>query len=1011
MQKSAAHWQRQCILYHSCAIAFFWFAVVSTANAQTDFARDIQPIFQKYCYACHGPEKQKSGYRLDMRSVALKGGDQGEAAILPKDAAKSPLFRFVSGEDEDMLMPPKDSGKPRLSADELKSIQVWLDEGAVWPDEYSGQKREPSSHWSLQPLAMPVVPTGTANAVDAFIREKLAEKKLTLSPEADRRTLIRRLSFDLLGLPPSPAEIDAFIADESPKAYETLVDRLLASLHYGERWGRHWLDIARYTESQGFEYDRLRENAWHYRDYVIQSFNDDKPYTQFMKEQIAGDVMEPVTKDGIIATSLLICGPWDQAGNAQSNKTQRAITREDELEDMIGVVGQSFLGLTINCARCHAHKFDPIPHEEYYRIKSVFEGVKHGERSIASDEESKSRSRLQKELERQVERASETMIRIESEGAKQAIAKRPAGSREPGPAPFAKWSFNGAANEVMPGELKGAAVIKKSEFESGFLHLPKAGSFFESAPLTKDIREKTLEAWVSLASLDQAGGAAISIESGNGHSFDAIVFGEQQPKKWMAGSEGFVRTQALEIPDETADPSTFIHVAIVYAADNSIALFRNGEPLGSPYTPKTSLQTFLAGDAHVLLGRRHTGGGRPWLTGGIKQAALYDRALSIQEVLSSFRAGGLSATKAEIMASLNEDQASSHSSALADLQRAKKSLADLKKLPVSYTGVRVQPPITKRLKRGDVNSPDEEVTPGALSAVFELEPDFGLASDSPEKERRLKFAEWLADARNPLPARVMANRVWHLHFGQGLVATPNDFGVSGDRPSHPELLEWLAVKFVESGWSVKALHRLIVQSATYRQSSGFNGSAASIDADNRILWRFAPRRLEAEAVRDAMLVASGQLNPVGGGPSFRPFTTTEFNATFYTPVDRSEPEFNRRTVYRINVNSGKDPLLDSFDCPDPSVKTPRRGVTTTPLQAIELMNNAFIQRQAGHLAERAMQSAKGDVILAIEAVYELAVGRKPTESEAKRAMVAAMERGLASVCWALFNSTEFIYVR
>ena len=771
MQKSAAHWQRQRTRYPYCAIAFFWLVVVSSANAQTDFARDIRPIFQKHCYACHGPEKQKSGYRLDMRAVAMKGGDQGETAILPKDAAKSPLFRYVSGEDEDMLMPPKDSGKPRISADELKSIQAWLDEGAVWPDEYSGQKREPSSHWSLQPLAMPAIPNGAGNAVDAFIREKLAEKKLTLSPEADRRTLIRRLSFDLLGLPPSPAEIDAFLTDESPKAYETLLDRLLASSHYGERWGRHWLDIARYTESQGFEYDRLRENAWHYRDYVIQSFNDDKPYTQFMKEQIAGDVMEPVTKEGIIATSLLICGPWDQAGSSQSNKTQRAITREDELEDMIGVVGQSFLGLTINCARCHAHKFDPIPHEEYYRIKSVFEGVKHGERSIASDEESKTRSQQQKELERQVERAN------------------------------------------------------------------------------------------------------------------------------------------------------------------------------------------------------------------------------------------------EIMTSLNAEQASSHSTALAELQRAKKSLADLKKLPVSYTGVRVQPPNTKRLKRGDVNSPDEEVTPGALSAVFELEPDFGLAADSPEKERRLKFADWLADARNPLPARVMANRVWHWHFGQGLVATPNDFGVSGERPSHPELLEWLAEKFVESGWSVKALHRLIVQSATYRQSSAFNNSAASIDADNRLLWRFAPRRLEAEAVRDAMLVASGQLNPVGGGPGFRPFTTTEFNATFYTPVDRSEPEFNRRTVYRINVNSGKDPLLDSFDCPDPSVKTPRRGVTTTPLQALELMNNAFIQRQASHLAERAMQSAKGDISLAIEAAYELVVGRKPSASEAKRAMVDAKERGLVSVCWALFNSTEFIYVR
>ncbi len=716
---------------HHLLVTFAWFlsCFTTTTKADVDFGRDVQPILQKHCYVCHGPKKQMNGYRLDVRDIAFKGGDFGEATIVPNDAAKSPLFRFVSSEDEESLMPPKDSGKPRLTSEELNTIKSWLDQGAVWPDEFSGHKRQPSSHWSLRPLVLPSLPIGTDRAIDSvtdsaidvFVREKLADKKLVPSPQADRITLIRRLSFDLIGLPPSPAEIDAFVGDTSPKAYETLVDRLLASSHYGERWGRHWLDIARFTESQGFEYDRLRDNAWHYRDYVIQSFNDDKPYRQFMKEQIAGDVMEPVTKEGIIATSLLVCGPWDQAGNAQSNQTQRAITREDELEDMIGVVGQSFLGLTINCARCHAHKFDPIPHDEYYRIKSVFEGVKHGERSIASDEESAMR--------------------------------------------------------------------------------------------------------------------------------------------------------------------------------------------------------------------------------------------------------------------------------------------------ISYVGVRVQPQVTKRLKRGDVTSPDEVVTPGALSAIFELEPDFGLAADSPEKERRLRFADWLSDARNPLPARVMANRIWHLHFGQGLVATPNDFGVSGERPSHPELLDWLAVKFIESSWSVKAMHRLIVHSVAYRQSSTFHDLSSAIDADNKLLWRFSPRRLEAEAVRDAMLVASGQLNPIGGGPSFRPFTTTDFNATFYTPVDRSEPEFNRRTVYRINVNSGKDPLLDSFDCPDPSVKTPRRSVTSTPLQALELMNNAFIQRQASHLAERAMQSANNDIGVAIDNAYRMALGRRPNQSEVERATTAAMERGLASVCWALFNSTEFIYVR
>jgi hypothetical protein len=338
-------------------------------------------------------------------------------------------------------------------------------------------------------------------------------------------------------------------------------------------------------------------------------------------------------------------------------------------------------------------------------------------------------------------------------------------------------------------------------------------------------------------------------------------------------------------------------------------------------------------------------------------------------------------------------------------------MADLQSTPKSYTGVRVQPEKTRRLKRGDVTMPAEEVQPGALSAIEGLEADFGLAADSLEKDRRIQFANWLCDDRNPLPARVMVNRVWHLHFGQGLVATPNDLGASGDPPSHPELLDWLAVKFIQSGWSVKALHRLIVNSNTYRQASDRNETAASIDGDNKLLWRFAPKRLEAEAIRDAMLFASGQLNPNGGGPSFRPFTTTEFNATFYTPVDRPEPEFNRRTVYRMNVNSGKDPLLDSFDCPDPSVKTPRRGVTTTPMQALELMNHSFIQRQATHLADRAMKTANHDQPQAIKTVYRLAIGRLPSELELQRANEAVQQRGLFSVCWALFNSTEFLYVR
>lgn len=870
-------------------------------------------------------------------------------------------------------------------------------------------------HWSFLPLQSPTVPAGD-NPVDAFVEAARRAKGLVPSPAAAPRELIRRVYFDLIGLPPAPEEVDAFEQDPSSERYAQLVERLLASPRYGERWGRHWLDLARYTESTGFEYDRLRDQAWPYRDYVIQSFNDDKPYDRFMQEQIAGDVLAPVTRDGIIATSLLVCGPYDQAGNAQANATQRAITREEELEDMLSVVGQTFLGLTINCARCHDHKFDPISQRDYYRVKAVFDGVKHGERPLETATDVTARTARMAALNRELAVADGAVAAIEKEGAQRAASGRTDTAREVGPEPYALWSFGGAeagraaASTVLVGQpMAGAAIV------AGQLRLPTAGAYFQTAPLARDLREKTLEAWVALADLEQGGGAAISIESADGSRFDALVFGERQAKKWVAGSEGYARTRDLDAPEENAPIGTMVQMVAVYRADNTIALYRNGEPYGQPYQPGGALQTFRAGDAHVVLGLRHKGGGRPWLTGAIQQAALYDRALSSREVAASFRAGGLGVPLAEILARLTDAQRAARAAALVRCQRVQSELAALQKpAPVAYAGTRVQPEPTHVFLRGDVKSPGEIVTPAALSSVVAASPEFGLAADAPEAERRRQFAGWLADPRNPLPARVMANRVWQWHFGQGLVATPSDLGVNGSRPTHPELLDWLAAKFVASGWSVKALHRLIVTSATYRQSANpaaTGAPALTVDADNQYLWRYQPRRLEAEAVRDAMLAVSGQLNLQPGGPSFRPFTTTDFNATFYHPFDRGDAEFNRRTVYRMNVNSGKEPLLDVLDCPDPSVKTPRRGVTTTPLQALGLMNSGFVQRQSVHLAERVRQGAPQDLPAAIQGAYRLVLGRRATHEEAQRALSVANERGLAHVCWALLNSSEFIYLR
>jgi hypothetical protein len=908
-------------------------------------------------------------------------------------------------------MPPKG---PRLSGAEVDRLRAWIDAGASWPPDAAAPAVR-SRHWSLQPLPSstavlasvpPAAPAGVA-PIDAFILAGLARQGLALAPPADRVTLIRRLSFDLTGLPPSPAAMDAFLADRSPRAYEDLVERLLASPHYGERWGRHWLDVVRYTESQGFEYDKLRPNAWHYRDYVIRSFNEDKPYDRFMREQIAGDVLEPVTSEGIVGASLLVCGPWDEAGSSQANLLQRSLTREEEMEDLVGTVGQTFLGLTLNCARCHSHKFDPIPLEEYYRVRSVFDGVKHGERSVLSADEARRVEERKAALERELAAAQAVAARLEAEGGRRAAARRQPGTELPGPAPAFLWSFTGGRQALPAGELQGGAVVS-----GGRLRLPTAGAFFQSAPLDRGIREKTLEAWVALDTLDQGGGAAISIEDETGRTFDAVVYGERQPRKWMAGSSGFQRTRDLAAPVETAPAGTLLHVAVVYRADHTIAVYRNGQPYGEPYKAG-SLPTYVAGQSRVLLGMRHTGGGRPFLTGEIQQAALHDRALEPHEVAASFRAAGLHVSRGEALASLTAAERSERAAALARMETLRGELKAIPAGAVSYAGRRQAPPPARVLLRGDLRSPGPVVAPAGLALIREPGPDFGLAPDAPEAQRRLQFAAWLSDPRHPLPARVMANRIWQFHFGQGLVATPNDFGTAGARPTHPALLDWLAATFIEDGWSVKALHRRIVNSATYRQSATPTSlaPAAARDADNTLLWRFPPRRLEAEAVRDAILAASGQLNPAVGGPSFQPFEILKFPANTYQPVDKIGPEYNRRTVYRMNVNSGKEPLLDTFDCPDPSVKTPRRGVTTTPLQALALMNNAFVQRQAGHLAARAAREAGGDPAGAVRLAHRLTLGREPTPQETRRALAAARERSLTNVCWVLLNSTEFLYVR
>jgi Protein of unknown function (DUF1553)/Protein of unknown function (DUF1549)/Concanavalin A-like lectin/glucanases superfamily len=894
----------------------------------------------------------------------------------------------------------------------VAAVVLALPAGAAEP------KRAGPDWWSLQPLVRPTPPAHSdlpadLNPIDAFVRSKLNDAKLRPAPAADKLTLIRRVTFDLTGLPPTPSEIDDYLSDSSPGAYEKLIDRLLASPAYGERWARHWLDVVRFSESHGFEYDRLRDHAWRYRDYVIQSLNTDKPYADFVRDQIAGDVLSPVTREGVIATGMLVAGPFDQAGQISASPTVRGKAREDELEDIIGTVSQTFLGVTLNCARCHDHKFDPYTARDYYRLKAVFDGVFPGDRPAYTPDELKLRDATAARLDRQLNEARSRIAVLEAAARTRVLSKRDPAAAERDSSlakPISRWNFDSDAKDsvgALHAELKGGATIIR-----GRLVVDGKKTFAETPPLSRDLTAKTLEAWVALPTLKQGGGGVISVQTLDGRMFDAIVFAERKPLRWIAGSESFIRTKELNAPDEIAKPDELVHVAITYAADGRIALYRNGRPYGESYVSEVSPRpvTFKAKEAQVVFGLRHTGGANADLHGEIEEARLYDAALTAQQVLASYRAGAERVSSAELRAAMTEGERKESATAEHDANRLEAELRILRRPDLAYAANPKQPGPTALLKRGDIEKPGDPVTPGSPAAVKGA-PAIDLAADSPEAERRRRFADWVVHPDNPLTWRVIANRVWQHHFGDGLVRTPNDFGLNGERPIHPELLDWLAARLRDSGGGLKALHRLIVTSATYRQSSAFDAKAAAIDADNRLLWRYSPRRVEAEAVRDAMLAASGKLNRATGGPSARPFRIENFNSAFYILFDEDRREFNCRAVYRMNVNSAKDPVLDVLDCPDPSVKTPRRNATTTPLQALTMMNNPFVDRMARSFADRVQFEAGKDVNSQVSLAYRLALGREPTRNEQDRAAKVAGDTGLRAVCWAIFNSSEFAYVK
>ncbi|MGV3723247.1 MAG: DUF1549 domain-containing protein, partial [Actinomycetota bacterium] len=550
------------------------------AAGEAALAGSARALFAKQCLLCHG-EKRSGGLDLRTRESALKGGAHGPASV-PGNPGRSLILRYLAA-DGPPQMPP---GKPLAAADR-ELVRKWIASGAAWPSGAGGG----GVWWSLRPLRRPASPVvklkGWARSpIDAFVLAKLEEKGLAPAPTADRPTLIRRLSFDLTGLPPTPDEVEMFSKDRSPQAYEKLVDRLLASPRYGERWARHWLDGARFAESQGFERDKIRDHAWRYRDWVIRAFNQDLPYDRFVQHQVAGDVLPDASRDSIIATGFLVAGPWDEVGNSQVSALMKERVREDELEDIVSAVGQTFLGLSVNCARCHDHKFDPIPQKDYYAFQSVFAGVKHGDRSILPPSEAAARDAEIKAARANVDALNTEIGKLELTGRQRVSARLTQqglpGSEPPVP-PALRWTFDGDAKDAVAGvdlALSGGATVS-----GGRLRLDGKDDKALSSPLPLALTAKTLEAWVSLGDLEQRGGSALTVEVEGGGAFDGLVFGEREPKKWIAGSDGFVRTRDLGAPTETTPASDLVHVAATYLPDGRIRRFRNGAAYGEESLP------------------------------------------------------------------------------------------------------------------------------------------------------------------------------------------------------------------------------------------------------------------------------------------------------------------------------------------------------------------------------------------------------------------------------------------
>ena len=908
------------------------------ARQAVDFEKDIRPILENNCYDCHDADKQKGKLRLDEVAGILKGGDSGEPVFVRGKSLESSLIKHVTSQNPKEMMPPKGD---RLTAGQIGLLRAWIDAGAGMPGEAAAAEslKIKTGHWSFQPVQRPEVPASGAafvkNEVDEFVIAKLTEKSLTPSPPADRATLIRRVYLVMHGMPPSPGEVDAFINNKAPEAYARLVDTVLASPRYGERWARHWMDVARYADTNGFETNRPRPNAWHYRDWIINAFNADKSYDKFIREQLAGDALG---EDA--ATGFLVAGTYDIVkGDPLLNATQR----ENELTDIVNTTSTAFMGLTMGCARCHNHKFDPILQKDYFAMQAVFAGVNHGERPLGK----KLEPSAAKDLD--IAKALETAKAAEWEGFRQraaATATAATGAKALRP------PVNATMNEETFAPVGARSV--KFTITAGSSSQP----CIDELEIYDDAGQN-----VALASMGAIPTASGSLPGHEIHQLAHLNDGQTgNSHSWIANSlPAWVRIDF---------PARVRIQRIVWGRDRR-------EEFKDRVITQYSIEAATEPDKWV------------------KVASSDDR--------EAFAGAG---DPEAFLRLLSTEEADAARKVQAELAEARSRIAALSGTLTAWAGQFSQPGPTHRLYRGEPLQNREVVTPDSLSVLGTL----GMAVDEPEQQRRVKLANWIASPQHPLTARVMVNRMWHYIFGTGIVDTPGDFGKNGTLPTHPELLDWLADEFVRSGWSIKHLQRILLMSGTFQQSSTPRTDALHADAGGRLLWRCTPRRMEAEAIRDAMLTVSGAMDLKMGGPGFSLMDIVEENVMHYFPKEKFTPVEFRRMVYQFRVRQTTDSVFSSLDCPDGGQVMAKRSRSNTPLQALNLFNSTFVIQQAELLAERLKIEAGEAPEAQTTKAFALFYAREPDTWEREQSAAVIRELGLPAFCRALYNSSEFLFI-